>query len=65
MSDGSAGWADAIGIVPNALAKTYNCTDILEENYDALKRWVDFSAKRAKKSRLKAKFKWDKNKNIL
>lgn len=65
MSDGSAGWADAIGIVPNALAKTYNCTDILEENYDALKRWVDFSAKRAKKSRLKAKFKWDKNKKYI
>ena len=47
MSDGSAGWADAIGIVPNELAKTYNCVDILAENYSAFKKWVCFTEGRA------------------
>ncbi len=65
MSDGSAGWADAIGIVPNELAKTYNCVDILAENYGAFKKWVSFTEGRAKKSRLKAKFKIDKNKKYI
>jgi len=65
MSDGSAGWADAIGIVPNELAKIYNSIDILEENYEAFKKWVCFTESRAKKSRLKARFKLDKNKKYI
>ncbi len=65
MSDGSAGWADAIGIVPNELSKMYDCDDILSENYDSFKKWVDFTQGRAKKSRLKAKFKIDKNKKYI
>ncbi|MCR5101501.1 MAG: glycoside hydrolase family 78 protein [Butyrivibrio sp.] len=65
LSDGSAGWADAIGIVPGTLASAYNCTDILEENYEAFKKWVDFTAERATKSRLKSKFKSDKHKKYI
>ncbi|MCR4902751.1 MAG: glycoside hydrolase family 78 protein [Butyrivibrio sp.] len=65
LSDGSAGWADAIGIVPSTLASVYNCTDILDENYEAFKKWVDFTADRATKSRLKAKFKSDKHKKYI
>ncbi len=57
FSNGSAGWADAITIVPSVLSNVYQCTDILEENYAAMKKWVDFSRKRAKKSRLKSKLK--------
>jgi len=53
LSDGSAGWGDAIGIVPNTLSRFYGTDAILEENYDAIKKWVDFSAKRASKTRLK------------
>ena len=57
LSNGSAGWADAITIVPSVLSQVYQCPDILSENYDAMRKWVDFSQKRAKKSRLKAKWK--------
>ena len=65
MSDGSAGWADAIGIVPNELSKIYDCDDILKENYGSLKKWVDFTEGRARHSRLKAKFKIDKYKKYI
>ncbi len=65
LSDGSAGWADAIGIVPNELAKVYNDKKIIEENYNSIKKWVDFSIKRAKKCRLKAKFSFDKYKKYI
>ncbi len=53
LSDGSAGWGDAIGIVPYTLSGFYGTETILEENYDALKRWVDFSVRRASKTRLR------------
>ena len=65
LSNGSAGWADAITIVPNALCRVYNCTDIVKENYGAMKKWVDFCEKRAHKSRIKSKFKIDKNKKYI
>ena len=65
LSNGSAGWADAITIVPNALCRVYNCTDIVKENYGAMKKWVDFSEKRARKSRIKSKLKVDKNKKYI
>lgn len=65
LSNGSAGWADAITIVPNALCRVYNCTDIVKENYGAMKKWVDFCEKRAHKSRIKSKLKVDKNKKYI
>lgn len=65
LSNGSAGWADAITIVPSALSRVYNCNDIIEENYSSMKKWVDFSKKRAKKNRGKSKFKIDKYKSYI
>lgn len=65
LSMGSAGWSDAITIIPSAMSERYDCTDILEENYQAMKKWVDFSEKRARKSRLKAKLKLDKYKKYI
>ena len=50
---GSAGWGDASVLVPWALYNAYGKTEILEENYDMMCRWVDFSAKRAEKTRRK------------
>ena len=50
---GSAGWGDAAVIVPWTLYEVYGCTEILEENYDMMCRWVDFCLKRAQKTRRK------------
>jgi len=51
MFDGSAGWGDAAVIVPFLMGERYADTAILQRNYRMAKRWVDFSAARAKKSR--------------
>ncbi len=50
---GSAGWGDACILVPWALYQAYGKTEILQENYDMMSRWLDFCEKRAKKTRLK------------
>ena len=52
MLNGSAGWADAAILVPWALYQAYGKKEILEENYDMMKRWLAFCEKRAKKSRI-------------
>ncbi|MBQ1483279.1 MAG: family 78 glycoside hydrolase catalytic domain [Erysipelotrichaceae bacterium] len=57
--DGSTGWGDAITIVPYALYKTYGDKRILEENYEAMVKWVGFESKLAEKKRLKDLFKRD------
>ncbi|HEX5730144.1 family 78 glycoside hydrolase catalytic domain [Microbacterium sp.] len=38
----AAGWSDAIAIVPWVLYERYGDRRILEENYDALARWVEY-----------------------
>ncbi len=48
---GSAGWGDACVLVPWALYEAYGKTEILEENYEMMTRWVDFCTRRASKSR--------------
>ncbi len=50
---GSAGWGDAAVTVPMALYRVYGDAGVLEENYDMMRRWVDFCARRARKSKLK------------
>lgn len=52
MLQGSAGWGDACILVPWALYEAYGDRTILEENYDMMCRWMAFSEKRAKKTRL-------------
>ena len=47
MLQGSAGWGDACILVPWALYQAYGRTEILEENYDMMRRWLDFCGKRA------------------
>ena len=47
-SDGGAAWADAGVICPWTIYLCYGDTAILEENYDAMKRFVDFQAATAK-----------------
>ena len=52
MLQGSAGWGDACVLVPWALYEAYGDKAILEENYDMMRRWLDFTEKRASKTRL-------------
>ena len=52
MLQGSAGWGDACVLVPWALYEAYGRKEILEENYDMMRRWLDFTEKRASKTRL-------------
>ena len=52
MLQGSSGWGDACILVPWALYEAYGDTSILAENYDMMCRWLDFTGKRAEKTRL-------------
>ena len=47
MLQGSAGWGDACVLVPWALYRAYGKKEILEENYEMMRRWLDFCGKRA------------------
>ena len=51
MLQGSAGWGDACILVPWALYEAYGDRTILEENYDMMRRWMDYCEKRAQKTR--------------
>lgn len=51
MLQGSAGWGDACVLVPWALYQAYGKKEILEENYDMMRRWLGFCEKRARKTR--------------
>ena len=48
LFDGSAGWSDAIDLIPWRMYLRYGNQDILKENYEKIKEWLDFSLKRAK-----------------
>ena len=63
--DGSTGWGDAIVLVPYALYQAYGDKRILEENYEAMVRWVDFERKLAKKTKLKNRFRKDPDKEYI
>ena len=43
--DGSAGWSDAGVLIPYRIYKRYGDTRILEENYEAMKRYAHFKIK--------------------
>lgn len=51
MFSTSVGWGDASVLVPYALYRTYGDKKILTENYDMMKKWVNFLSERAKQSR--------------
>lgn len=63
--EGSTGWGDAILIVPYNLYKTYNDVSILEENYEAMVRWVEYLRNLASKDKLKDLFKRDPYKKYI
>lgn len=51
MFSASVGWGDASVLVPYALYQTFGDIKILRENYEMMKKWVDFLCERAKQSR--------------
>lgn len=47
LGDTSSGWGDAITIVPLALYERYGDPQVLAENYDAMRKWVDWTRAQA------------------
>lgn len=45
----SAGWGDAATVVPWNVYQYYGDKKVLEDQYNSMKRWVEFSARRAAK----------------
>lgn len=50
--DGGIGWSDSFEIVPFRLWKRYGDDELLESEYQALKKWTEYEIQRAKKTRL-------------
>ena len=55
----SCGWGDAVVIVPLAMYKAYGDIRILEENYDAMQRWIEYINDRAQNHHPKGYETWD------
>lgn len=51
MFSASVGWGDAGVIVPYTLYRMYGDRMVLEENYEMMKKWVDFLSRRAQERR--------------
>ena len=51
MMTGSAGWGDAIVAVPWELYRTYGDTAVLAENWDSMRRWVEWQLETARTAR--------------
>lgn len=47
-----SGWADAITMIPKALYEIYGDIEVLSENYEAMKLWVEYMDGRAHKTHL-------------
>ena len=65
LYDGSCAWGDASIIIPYAMYRNRGDKRILEENYDMMRRWMDYCERKAKKSRLKNKFSRNPYKNYI
>lgn len=48
MLQGSAGWGDAATIIPWTLYEVYGDAAILEQQYDSMRRWVEYQRSRAR-----------------
>lgn len=48
LFDGATGWSDAIDLIPWRMYLRFGNQDILEENYEKIKKWLSFSLERAK-----------------
>ncbi|MFD4508583.1 family 78 glycoside hydrolase catalytic domain [Streptomyces sp. NPDC058457] len=51
MMTGSAGWGDAIVLVPWELYETYGDRRVLDENWDAMVRWLEWALATARTAR--------------
>lgn len=51
MMTGSAGWGDAIIAVPWELYRTYGDREVLAENWESMRRWVNWQLDSARTSR--------------
>ncbi|MEU6375840.1 family 78 glycoside hydrolase catalytic domain [Streptomyces sp. NPDC046909] len=51
MMTGSAGWGDAVVLVPWLLYRTYGDRQVLAENWDAMVRWVEWALTTARSAR--------------
>jgi alpha-L-rhamnosidase len=49
--DGGAGWCDSFELVPYRLMSRYNDTTVAKENYEKIKKWMNFCLERAKTTR--------------
>lgn len=58
-ADTSCGWGDAVIMVPYAVYRAYGDRRILEENYDAMLRWMDYIDSRAKNCHPEGYDTWD------
>lgn len=65
LYDGSCAWGDASVIVPYELFRLYGDKAILEGNWDFMSRWMGYCEKKAKKSRLKNRFKKDPHRDYI
>ena len=51
LSEGAPGWGDAGVIVPYVVYKMYGDIDVIRDNYEPMKRWIDYI--------------WSANQNLL
>lgn len=51
MATGSAGWGDAVVLVPWELYRAYGDVRVLEDTWDAMTKWVDFALRSAANNR--------------
>lgn len=51
MMTGSAGWGDAVVAVPWEMYESYGDTEILAENWEAMRRWVEWALHNARTAR--------------
>ena len=58
-ADTSCGWGDAVLMVPYAAYKAYGDKRILEENYEAMGKWLTYIDNRAKNSHPEGYDTWD------
>ena len=65
LYDGSCAWGDASVIVPYTMYKLYGDQTILEENYEFGSRWLSYCEKKARKSKLKNRFRKNPHKNYV
>jgi alpha-L-rhamnosidase len=57
MIEGSAGWGDAVVIIPWTLYQVFGDKTILEDEYESMKKWVEYERKNAGKTHWSKKIK--------